>query len=329
LTTLLFFLLSQVISPADSCWKLVELGIIPDRAVLFAEAASREGGAGGMDLAVLLELSGRFEDAVRCYGIIGNTSNDSDLVRWIEGRESGCTVLDTLVILRAMVTNRSCTEARDITVEIPRPESHGPYQTLIVKAGILKPYGEVLRFHICSLDPGDTLILPVVLAIRQEPYSFRPFSEESLNLPISIEEMAEMARAVDVADCDSGRGPCLQAAESLRDLGMESGLDLRVVGGLFRDSSGDLLFHAWNHLEGSGFPIDALLFQQDSLRGIGHCTTDLIPLWDYDVTGGHEVSVFYPTQEAELSVSMDAVLSSSDDVMWILDICPFITSGYP
>lgn len=320
-------LLSYSISPGDSCWNLVSLGHIPDRAVLFAESASRTGGDAGVDLAVILEMSGRFQDALRCYDILLHSASDTLLAEWLTGRINGCRTLDTLVILRVIVTNRSETDARDITVEIPLPESHYPYQRIEIVAGCFSVYGEMLRHHISILPGGTSLRIPLVLEIKQEPYSFRPFTSETLNIDITLHDLAEIIRSVEAPEEVPENGSCLQVATLLKEKASLAGLELMVVGGLYRTVSDSLIFHAWNLHAGSNMPIDVLLFKADSLRGMGHCTTDLLPLWDYGFSGGHEASIVYPPQKACLSVSMDAVLTTRDSLNWILNLLPGFTSG--
>ena len=69
-------------------------------------------------------------------------------------------------------------------------------------------------------------------------------------------------------------------------------------------------------------PVDALLFHADSLRGIGHYPTDIIPLWDFGPTDGHEVSIFYPQQEVLLAVSMKASYGDQRIIEVILELLP-------
>ena len=69
-------------------------------------------------------------------------------------------------------------------------------------------------------------------------------------------------------------------------------------------------------------PIDAALFQTDSLRGIGHCPTDIIPLWNYEYTDGHEVSVYYPQQNIDLDVSIQASFADPDFIEELLKLFP-------
>ena len=317
---LLILLLAYTYSPQDSSWNLVTLGSIPDRAILFAEIAAREGGRAGVDLAVLLEIAGRFPQAVRCYNLAANSASDPLLAEWLDTRISGARTLDTILILRAVISNESDIPATDITVEIPLPESHPPYQRIDCLASSFAQDGNLLKHHIFTLPGKTRIILPLVLHITQNPYTFRPFSNTYLNMDIPFEDLASLIRSLPAPAATDDQGPCLEMANMLRERSSEIGLDLQTVGGLVRIGTDSILFHAWNLVSINGLPIDALLFLTDSLRGIGHCPTDLIPLWNYDYTNGHEVSIFYRNQDAELRVSMEALFTSPESVMWILEI---------
>lgn len=317
---LLILLLAYTYSPQDSSWNLVTLGNIPDRAILFAEIAARDGGRAGVDLAVLLEIAGRFPQAMRCYSLAANSASDPLLAEWLDTRISGTGTLDTLLILQAVISNDSDVPVSDITVEIPLPESHPPYQRIDCLASSFTQDENLLKYHIFTLPADTKIILPLVLHITQTPYTFRPFSTASPGMNIPLEDLASLIRSISVPATTNNQGPCLEMANMLRERSSEIGLDLQTVGGLVRIGTDSILFHAWNLVSINGLPIDALLFLTDSLRGIGHCPTDLIPLWNYDYTNGHEVSVFYRNPDAELSVSMKAILTSPESVMWILEI---------
>ncbi len=317
---LLILLLAYTYSPQDSSWNLVTLGSIPDRAILFAEIAARDGGQAGIDLAVLLEIAGRFPRAAGCYNLAANSASDPLLAEWLDTRISGTRTLDTLLILQAIISNDSDIPATDITVEIPVPESHPPYQRIDCLASSFAQDGNLLKHHIPTLPGKTQIILPLVLHITQNPYTFRPFSSVSPGMDISFEDLTSLIRSLSIPAATDNQGPCLEMANMLRERSSEIGLDLQTVGGLVRIGTDSLLFHAWNLVSINGLPIDALLFLTDSLRGIGHCPTDLIPLWNYDHTDGHEVSVYYRNQDAEISVSMKSLFTSPESVMWILDI---------
>ncbi len=316
---LLILLLAYTYSPQDSCWNLVTLDSIPDRAILFAEIAARDGGRAGVDLAVMLEFAGRFPQAARCYNLAANSASDPLLVEWLDTRISGNSTLDTLLILKAVVSNDSDIPATDITVEIPLPESHPPYQRIDCLATSFARDGNLLKHHISTLPGKTTIMLPIVLHITQNPYTFRPFSSFSPGMETAIEDLTSLIRSLPIPTITDNQGPCLEMADMLRERSEEIGLDLQTVGGLVRIGSDSLLFHAWNLVSINGLPIDALLFLTDSLRGIGHCPTDLIPLWNYEYTNGHEVSVYYRQQDVELSVSMEVLFTSPESVMWILE----------
>ena len=320
MSILLILLLAYTYSPQDSCWNLVTLGNIPDRAILFAEIAARDGGRAGVDFAVMLEIAGKFPRAVRCYNLAVNSASDPLLVEWLDTRISGTRTLDTLLILKAVISNDSDIPATDITVEIPLPESHLPYQRIDCLASSFAQDGNLLKYHIPILPEKTEIILPLVFHITQSPYTFRPFSSASPGMDIPFEDLTLLIRSLPIPTTTDNQGPCLEISNMLRERSVEIGLDLQTVGGLVRIGSDSLLFHAWNMVNNNGLPIDALLFLTDSLRGIGHCPTDLIPLWNYEYTNGHEVSVYYRNQDAELSVSMEASFTSPESVMWILEI---------
>ena len=317
---LLILLLAYTYSPQDSCWNLVTLGSIPDRAILFAEIAARDGNRAGVDLAVLLEIAGRFPEAVRCYNLAANSASDPLLAEWLDTRISGTRTLDTLLILQAVISNDSDIPATDITVEIPLPESHPPYQRIDCLTSSFVQNENLLIHHISTLPGKTQIILPIVLRITQSPYTFRPFSGISPDMYIPFEDLTSLIRSLPVPVTTDNRGPCLEMANMLRVRSSEIDLDLQTVGGLVRLGADSIMFHAWNLVSINGLPIDALLFLTDSLRGIGHCPTDLIPLWNYDYSDGHEVSIYYRNQDAELSVSMKALLTSPESVMWIVEI---------
>ncbi len=317
---LLILLLAYTYSPQDSSWNLVTLGSIPDRAILFAEIAARDGQRAGVDLAVLLEIAGRFPEAVRCYNLAANSASDPLLAEWLDTRISGTRTLDTLLILQAVISNDSDIPATDITVEIPLPESHPPYQRIDCLTSSFVQNENLLIHHISTLPGKTQIILPIVLRITQSPYTFRPFSRISPDMYIPFEDLTSLIRSLPVPVTTDNRGPCLKMANMLRVRSSKIGLDLQTVGGLVRLGADSIMFHAWNLVSINGLPIDALLFLTDSLRGIGHCPTDLIPLWNYDYTDGHEVSIYYRNQDAELSVSMKALLTSPESVMWIVEI---------
>jgi len=324
LNILLAVLLSYGYSPSDSSWNLVTLGDIPERAILFAELAAREGGRSTIDLAVMFEMAGRFTEAEHCYSIALNSSTDPLMSEWLKNRIKGSRPLDTLVILSTVISNMSDTDATDISVEIPLPESHSPYQSIEHLAGAFMVEGNLMVQYIDLLPSRTTVILPLILHITQQPYSFRPLPEyyPCIHGSVSLEDISTFIRAIQIPETETDPGPCLKVAYLLEEEAAETGLHLQITGGLLRIGTDSLLFHAWNHLGGTGIPIDAVLFHSDSLRGIGHCPTDIIPLWNFDYTDGHEVSVFYPQQDIILDVSMQASFADPDFIEGLLKLFP-------
>ena len=214
MSILLAALLAYTYSPGDSSWNLVTLGNIPQRAILFAELAARDGGRSTIDLAVMLEISGRFAEAENCYTLALNSTTDPALSEWLENRISGTGNLDTLVILSIVLSNKSDEDARDISVEIPLPESHPPYQTVQQLAGVFFEEGNLMVQHIDVLPAGVTLVLPLILHISQQPYDFRPLpvSYPTLSDSLNLEDIASLTRAIPIPEVQSGPGPCLEIA---------------------------------------------------------------------------------------------------------------------
>jgi hypothetical protein len=324
LNILLAVLLSYGYSPSDSSWNLVTLSNIPERAILFAELAAKDGGRATVDLAVMLEMAGRFAEAEPYYNLALNSSTDSLLSEWLEDRISGSRTLDTVVILSTLITNLSNEDAEDISVEIPLPVSHPPYQQIEHLAGVFEADGDLMKFKIDLLPSRTTVVLPLILHIRQQPYSFRPLPEQYSGIfgPVYLKDISSLIREIQVPETESGPGPCLEIAYLLQDSAKKAGLELQIIGGLFRTGSDNLLFHAWNLVPETGIPIDAVLFQADSLRGIGHCPADIIPLWDFERTDGHEVSVFYPQQNIQLDISMQAFFADPYLINELLKLFP-------
>ncbi len=298
-------------SPADSCRALISMTEIPERALLFAEVAAREGGQALVDLALLLEVAGRFEEARVVYeSAAGNVDDDPWLESWLAARALGTAPLDTLVLLRAIVANEGDGTVTDLQVEIPLPEPHPPYQELELVGGVFEVSGDVMLAPLDSVAPGEQASLPLLLRISQQPYTFRPIPRTYAGM--DLDALTEFVRMVPDPETVQGSGPCLYKAIFLRDLLEYEGIEVSVVGGLLRSADGSLVFHAWN-LSDANMPLDPVIFTVDSLRGIGHCPTDIIPLWDLMATGGNEISVFYPAdQDAQLSIGMTATFESVD-----------------
>lgn len=324
MSVLLAVLLAYTYSPGDSCWNLVTLGDIPERAILFAELAAKDGGRSTLDLATMLEIAGRFTEAENCFSLALNSATDTLLSEWLENRISGTRALDTLVIFSIVLRNMSGSDAADISIEIPLPVSHPPYQSIERLAGVFIAEGNLMVHHIDLLPGGTSIVLPLILHVTQRPYSFRPLPVlyPTLSGSVNLEDISSMIRTIPIPETKIGPGPCLETAYLLRDRAAEAGLELHVAGGLLRTGADDLLFHAWNLIPRTGMPIDALLFHADSLRGIGHCPTDIIPLWSYEHTDGHEVSVFYPQQNVDLDVSIRASLADPVFIEELLQLFP-------
>ncbi|MEN8209897.1 MAG: hypothetical protein ABFR50_11675, partial [Candidatus Fermentibacteria bacterium] len=175
-----------------------------------------------------------------------------------------------------------------------------------------------------SLPAGTTILLPLVLHITQQPCNFRPLPAHYTGSSgsVSLEDISSLIRAIPIPEVQTGPGPCLETAYLLQERAADAGLELQVIGGLLRTGRDDLLFHAWNLIPLTGIPIDAVLFQTDSLRGIGHCPTDIIPLWSYEYTDGHEVSVYYPQQNINLDVAIEASFADPDFIEGLLKLFP-------
>ena len=324
MNVLLAVLLAYTYSPGDSCWNLVTLGDIPERAILFAELAAKDGGRSTLDLATILEIAGRFTEAENCYSLALNSATDTLLSEWLENRISGTGTLDTLVILSIVLRNMSDADATDISIEIPLLESHPPYQILERLAGVFiaDAVGQIYGNN--HFRNKQTIPLPMILHVIQQPYSFRPLRAyyPTLSGSVDLEEISSLIRGIPIPETETGPGPCLEIAYLLKDRAADIGFELQITGGLLRAGTDNLFFHAWNLIPGTGLPIDALLFHADSLRGIGHCPTDIIPLWSYEYTDGHEVSVFYPQQNINLDVSIQASFADPDFITGLLNLFP-------
>jgi hypothetical protein len=306
---LLMSLLAYPFSPADSCWKLVTLGDVPERALLFAELATGEGGQCVLDMGRLLEIAGRFQDAAMYYGTISTPACEPEVIRWLGNRRAGSTLLDTVLVLETFVTNNGLNPVVDLTLIVPVPVSHAPYQTVEIIGGEYSRDGDLLSLAIDTLAPSETHTASVRLRIRQEPYTFRPIPDPLAGA--SLRSISELMDSIPVPEEYSGSGPCFNMSLMLRDRATDLDLSLSIVGGLVR--SGDsLIFHAWNLLDEDlpGLPLDPLFFRTDTLFALGHCPTDVIPLWDLLSTDGSELVVLYPSQKADLEIGMSAVFAN-------------------
>ena len=311
MTALLAALLigSSIISPSDSVRSMITVASVPERALLFAELAARmEGGEAAATLGSLLELAGEFSDARRQYRLLLASQPGPQLRNWLTDRSRGSSAMDTSVVITASVENTGNDTARALEISMPLPHSHPPFQRLRITETDMRRAGEVLTAMIDRLPPGETRRFRVTMSVRQVPGSYRPLPD-SLGM-VSLEQLLREAEAaVEAAEGERGLGPCLTMSLELRSR-MAGRLELSVVGGLVRRGD-SLVFHAWNLLDQgplAGMPVDPLLLSQDSLRGIGHCPTDLIPLWDLLATGGSELSVVCPARERSLRLTMEAEL---------------------
>ena len=309
MTLLLSLLLAApVISPADSVRSLVTVASVPERALLFAELAARmEGGGAGVELASLLELAGEFSDARRQYDLMLASDPGDELRSWLVDRSRGSAAVDTQLVLDATVVNRGDEPVRDLELMMPLPRDHPPYQRLEIVESAMRLNGSVLTGRIGELEPGGRRHFRVVLRLRQVPGSFRPLPDTVGSLELSA--LLAEARSASDAEGGDGWGPCLAMARELRTR-LAGRLDLEVVGGVVRRGD-SLVFHAWNMVADGpceGMPVDPLLLSEDSLRGIGHCPTDLIPLWNLLSTGGNELSLVCPAGTPGLSIGLSARL---------------------
>ncbi len=309
MTLLLALLVSApVISASDSVRSLVTVASIPERALLFAELAARmEGGDAGVRLGSLLELAGEFEDARRQYRLLLASDPDDRLKEWLRDRSRGSSRIDTLLLLTASVENSGHRPVRDLEIMMPMPRGHPPFQSLEVRRTSMNVSGDVLTAEVDSLPAGGSRSFTVLIALSQVPGSFRPLPDSIGSL--SLEQVLEETSAASRTGGGDGFGPCLSMARELRAR-LAGRLDLAVVGGLVRRGD-SLVFHAWNLVaEGPlrGMPVDPLLLREDSLRGIGHCPTDLVPLWNLLDTGGSELSVVCPAGGSEIRLRMEAAL---------------------
>jgi hypothetical protein len=90
-------------------------------------------------------------------------------------------------------------------------------------------------------------------------------------------------------------------------------LPMQVEGGVvFRGDS--LVFHAWAVLDTliPGLPVDPLLLRSDSMMAVGHCPTDMIPLWNLDFTEGCELSALFSGAGTDLEITMRAYFADGE-----------------
>ncbi len=323
MSLILAILLSFNYSPADSCWRMVSLGEVPERAVMFAQIAARDGGRNAVELGAVLELAGRFAQAANVYRIALNSSGDPQMNDWLAERLYGTVPLDTVLVLTALLINDGQDTLRDIAVEVPLPVAHPPYQSLSVSGGVFRESTDRMTCTVSRLIPQEEVLLPLIIRLRQTPFTFRPLNDTLFGTE-DIGSIAAIMRSIPVPDSVSGPGPCLGLARALRDSLDSMGISVQVTGGLLRTGGDSLLFHAWDLQEDTGIPMDVSLFQSDSMRGIAHCPTDIIPLWDLEAVDGHEVSVFYHDPDARLAISMRAAFADPDLLAAVEGLFPFL-----
>ena len=298
--SLLLLLLSSF-SPGDSAMALANLRFVPEAAVLYAQMAAVENGEWLVGYGRLLEASGDFAGARRIYGLALGRSSDSGSSRWLLNRRAGTAPLDTTIVLLVRVANNGSVAARNIQVLMPEPVDHPPFQDLEVLTSDFTLSMGLFTAEIPCLAPGDTAVLAAGLRIFQTPGTMRPvtpeISDETLNA------LAGLMRGLAVPDAIPG--PCVPMSQELRDLAEAIGVALSVEGGLTVDS-GELVFHAWNRIRGTGVRLDPLLFKTDSLLAVAHCPTDVIPLWELDPTDGYELTLLFDSELYRLEGSMEA-----------------------
>ncbi len=316
MTILLLILVLSNYSPADSCWRLVTLQEIPERAVLFAEVAAGQGGNAGVNLAKLLEAYGDFNEANVCYGIARSWITDPESIDWLNRRLIGTKPLDTLLIITATVINSGSNTAENISVEIPLPVPHPPYQQIeILGSGFTEEDG-VLKAEIDELAGGSERMINLLIHVTQVPYTFRPLSDFIAGIP--FDDLADIIRSIPKPYNSERDGPCLGMASSLQNALTNRGASVQIVGGLLREDKNTLVFHAWNILDddGVGIPIDPVLFEADSLRGIGHSSTDMIPLWDLGTTDLNEITAYFPGGRGyDIDVGISVLFTSPEALM--------------
>jgi hypothetical protein len=287
--------------PGDSARALISLREVPVRALLFAEQAARIDGRGVVELAVLLELSGRFQEAARVYSLAA--ASPGEISDWLEDRIRGVSALDTTLVLEAVLRNRGDSAARKVVLMMPRPCSHEPFQHLSIIESDFTGGGPVLTCMVDSLPPGGMITRNTVVRITQRPFTFRPIDPVLTDSVLA--DMVLLAGQVEGTRDDPG--PCLEMSRELVRRAGRNRLPMHVEGGLvFRGDS--LVFHAWAVLDTliPGLPVDPLLYRSDSMMAVGHCPADMIPLWNLDVTEGCELSALFSGAGTNLEMSMRA-----------------------
>ncbi len=286
--------------PVDSARASISIREVPVRALLFAEQAARIDGEGLLELARLLELSGRFREAGRVYALAAASGGETS--DWLKNRSRGVSALDTTLVLEAVLRNRGDTTVERVILTMPRPRSHEPYQRLSILGSDFTGDGRLLTCLVDSLPPGGVVTKTTVVRVTQTPFTFRP-----LDSVLSDDALADLVlTAGRVEGTREDPGPCLEMS---MELVKRSPLPMHVEGGLVIRSD-SLVFHAWAVLDTliPGLPVDPLLFRSDSMMAVGHCPTDVIPLWGLDSTDGYELSALFSGAGADLEIGMRAYL---------------------
>lgn len=300
--TVLLVLLLAPFCPSDSAEALLTIREVPLRALLFAEQGARTDGAGVVELARLLELAGRFGDAARVYSLAAAQTGPA-IPGWLSDRLRGVSTLDTTLVLEACLRNRGETTVTNVVLMVPRPTSHEPYQTLRILDSDFSGGGPVLTCVVDSLAPGARVFKTIRLRVYQQPHTYRPID------PVlgddTLGALMDIARRVEGTRADPG--PCLEMSREMAEEARERVVPIHVAGGvMFRGDS--LVFHAWTVLDSilPGLPIDPLLMRTDSMMAVGHCPSDMIPLWSLDYTDGCELSALYSGISSNLEMNMRA-----------------------
>lgn len=300
--TVLLVLLLAPFCPSDSAEALLTIREVPLRALLFAEQGARTDGAGVVELARLLELSGRFGDAERVYSLAAAQTSPS-IPGWLSDRLRGVSTLDTTLVLEACLRNRGETTVTNVVLMVPRPTSHEPYQTLRILDSDFSGGGPVLTCVVDSLAPGARVFKTIRLRVYQQPHTYRPIDPVLGDYMLGA--LMDIARRVEGTRADPG--PCLEMSREMAEEARERLVPIHVAGGvMFRGDS--LVFHAWTVLDSilPGLPIDPLLMRTDSMMAVGHCPSDMIPLWNLDYTDGCELSALYSGISSNLEMNMRA-----------------------
>ncbi len=300
---LLLTLIGLSVSPADSARAMISMRGIPEAAVLYAQMAAAEEGAWLVEYGRILEASGEFSRAARIYGLALGNSTSEETGRWLLNRIQGCSTLDTTLTLTVTITNSGSMTARDIQVIIPMPVSHLPYQELALLQNDFSISSGVLYADIPCIPSGSSEDLTITMRLFQEPMTMRPIS------PVVSDETLEWLSGTlrNLSIPDVLPGPCVPMSREMSRLAEEIDIGLSVTGGVILDRD-SCVFHAWNVMENTGIRIDPVLFGSDSLLGLAHNPSDVIPLWNLDSTDGCELTILYGNPDFILTGNMTAIL---------------------